>query len=95
MSPELTTNARMHDGPLRAVHRARMVKAIIRSVYAEAGQFDRAIDTIQEALRLGPGTPAETAMRDREELYKRHRPCRQSSEPTCNPHALRPVSKRN
>lgn len=69
-----------HRAVVLTNHRSADALDALAAAYAEAGQFDRAIDTIQEALRLGVGTPAEAAMLERKAMYERHRPYRQSSD---------------
>jgi tetratricopeptide (TPR) repeat protein len=50
---------------------------VLAAAYAAAGLFDRAIDVSEAALRLTPQTAA-AALRERQELYKQHRPYRLS-----------------
>ena len=52
----------------------------LAAAYAEAGQFDRALDTLREALGIASGTPAEAAMLERRKGYAAGRPYRQGPE---------------
>ena len=50
---------------------------VLAAAYAAAGQFDRAVSTTQEALRLGPDGPLTAAIQEREQVYRRHQPYRE------------------
>ena len=47
---------------------------VLAAAYAAAGQFDRAIDTSQAAIELKPEAALASAIRQRLELYRRHKP---------------------
>jgi tetratricopeptide (TPR) repeat protein len=49
----------------------------LAAAYAAAGQFDQALENAQTALRLDPAGPIAAAIREREELYRAHKPYRQ------------------
>jgi tetratricopeptide (TPR) repeat protein len=50
---------------------------VLAAAYAEAGLFDRAVTTAQAAIELAsPSGPIATAILERQELYKQHRPYR-------------------
>lgn len=49
---------------------------VLAAAYAEAGQFDRAVDTSQSALALNPDAALADAIRRRLELYRQRRPYR-------------------
>jgi tetratricopeptide (TPR) repeat protein len=81
-----TADDGLRDAP-RAVEAAQRAVALtdrrhasaldaLAAAYASAGQFDRALEAIREALRLAAGTPDEEAMRDRRALYEAGRPYR-------------------
>jgi tetratricopeptide (TPR) repeat protein len=57
----------------------------LAAAYAAAGQFDRAVATIREALRVASGTPAEAGMLERRDLYSRGQPYRRSPERESKP----------
>ena len=48
------------------------------AAYAEASQFDRALEALEEALRLASGTAAAASMVERRDLYGKRRPDRHS-----------------
>jgi Flp pilus assembly protein TadD len=48
----------------------------LAAAYAEAGLFDRALETLQTALQLDPAGPTAEAMRRRQALYRARKPYR-------------------
>jgi Flp pilus assembly protein TadD len=55
----------------------------LAAAYASAGEFVRALDTINEAIAVDPG-PRATEMRMRRDLYQRQQPYRELSEPAAD-----------
>jgi tetratricopeptide (TPR) repeat protein len=49
----------------------------LAAAYAAAGLFDRALESAQTALRLDPAGPIAAAIRERQELYRAHKPYRE------------------
>jgi tetratricopeptide (TPR) repeat protein len=57
--------------------RSASVMDVLAAAYAAAGLYDQAIATAQAALGLAPqGSSSANAIRERQELYKQHRPYR-------------------
>ena len=52
----------------------------LAAAYAAAGQFVRALETIQEAIDLAPADPRAAPMRARRDLYQQQQPYREPSE---------------
>ena len=50
---------------------------VLAAAYAAAGQFDRAVSTTEEAIRLGPDGPLKAGIQEREQLYRRRQPYRE------------------
>jgi tetratricopeptide (TPR) repeat protein len=48
----------------------------LAAAYAAASEFDRAVETIDKALRVGAGTSAEPTLLARKRLYQAHQPYR-------------------
>jgi Flp pilus assembly protein TadD len=49
----------------------------LAAAYAAAGQFDRAVATVEEALNLTPSGPSAAGMVGRRELYRQGQPYRE------------------
>lgn len=49
---------------------------VLAAAYASAGLFERAVEVTGAALRLEPPDPAAAGLRERQELYKQHKPYR-------------------
>jgi cytochrome c-type biogenesis protein CcmH/NrfG len=49
----------------------------LAAAFAAAGQFDRALDVVEEAVGLGPEQPLAREIETRRELYKRREPYRE------------------
>jgi Flp pilus assembly protein TadD len=43
----------------------------LAAAYASAGRFDRALQVIEEALRVSGAAPMAAGLRERQELYKK------------------------
>lgn len=50
---------------------------VLAASYASAGQFDRALQVVGEALRVPGATPVAAGLRERRELYRRRQPYRE------------------
>lgn len=55
---------------------------VLAAAYAAAGLFDRAVESSQEAMRLDPPGPLAAAIRERQELYRGHKPYREPAVPS-------------
>jgi hypothetical protein len=51
---------------------------VLAAAYADAGQFDRALSTVDAALQLKPPDPLSGDIGQRQSLYRAHRPYRMS-----------------
>lgn len=58
---------------------------VLAAAYAANGLFDRAVETLQDAIQLGPGGLLAADMRDRLELYRRRQPYRESAGASTTP----------
>src|SRR2546426_2355955 len=57
----------------------------LAAAYAAAGLFDRALETTQAAVHLNSSGPIAAAIRERQELYRAHKPYREPVGPLREP----------